>query len=377
MAEAGELFGGYWRLAPDPVIDALAEIESVLTRQAVHLTAVEGLTAVTVRDDQRTDAYADGGRPVVGYPYSGPVPSWVSVSCTDEPAVMARGIDFEATADALLFDTDPMGTAAVRTMWVDGTPIGAASVWVGYRPAAGPELVPQDSTFAALVRAIRNTYGGPYALGTETVVAVDGSGSTTVVVTDANAYVLPSGASAVVQVGDTVSFGDPLGDTWTLTRLGPTKPDLPHLTVPASFFQGAVAGGITWYNSSVPTVVDTDSGRTRVRFSLGAESVDIFDDFWARSHANGIANGLTLAQALDTRTAPTTEPVPSTLPANVNPLELVCRELLCGNAWLLVIDSASAADAADRTDIDRAAGPYTTVFVYDDEVPAHTVRTPS
>lgn len=381
MPDAGELFSGFWDVSPSPVIDDLAAAVTLLSDAAVDPTAPR-TGVVVLRTDEVGTAYADNGRSVVTYPAPSRTPSWVSVSSNGSDQVLVRGLDFEADDDLLTFDADPVTDVSQRTVWTAGEPVGAVTAWYGTAGTDPAAADAEDGTFAALVRAVSEACDAPYALGTETVEAVFDSGSGVRVVTDAHAYRLPDGAGAVVSVGDVLSFGDPLGSTWALTKLGPSKPNVPHLTTPASFHHGATDGGITWYDESVSLVIDTVSSVTRVRFRLGAESQDDLDAFWTASHANGVESGTTLALALDTRDAPATEPTAASLPSVVNPLELVCRELLAGNAWLLVVDTtalgADALGSAARSAlVTAAAGPYTAVFVYDDAVPALTRYDPS
>lgn len=374
MPDAGELFGGFWDVCPSAVVDDYAAALTLLADAAVSQFSTPAVKTFVVRADEVESAAAENGRGVYSYPAPPDAPAWVTGPSSAVGPVWCRGVDYELVDDRIVFDVDPLETFTPRTVWVAGSPVAAVDLWYGRSAAARDATEKEPGTYAALVAAVTAACDSPAAGGTETVEAVDSDATGYRVVTDAAVYRLAAADTPAVSVGDVLSAGDPLGTAWALTRLGPTKPTLTHLTLPVEFLQGATVGGITWYDEVVPVAVDTDSGRTRVRFRLGATDETDFDAFWAAGHANGIANGLTLADALDARTSPTTEPMAADLPAFVNPLELVCRELLCGNAWALIVRSdrlgPAAAGSADRSVlVTRAAGPYAAVFEYEDDIP--------
>lgn len=383
MPDAAELFGGFWgSSAPSPVIDDLAAALTILSDGVVGQAAVARTSTFVIRRDQMTIETAPNGRRVASYPAPSGSVVWISAASEGSVPILCYGTDFDIVDGRVRFDTDPLTVYPLRSTWVDGVQVDTLTLWYGRPPAPPKAPDPGAATYAALVTAVATATDSPAALGTETVEAVFTTPLGTSVVTGERVYQLGPDDAATVTVGAALRLGTPVGSAWTLTKLGSNKPVLPHLTTPASFNQGATTGGITWYDEAVALVVDVVATRTRVRFALGATSQGDLNAFWAAAQANGVANGRTLAQALDTRTNPTNDPDASSLPLFVNPLELVCRELLAGNAWLLVLYpdrygpspvTAAARTAAIRT----AAGPYVAVFTYENEVPALTAYNPS
>lgn len=363
-----------------------------LYAQAVALIADE--TAVrdgsvksrgwTIRAEEMVTGAAGNGRPVYGYPAPGE-PAWITFA-PGTGNLLVAGVDFKTSDDYVWFDTDPLLIASVSYLtWSGGSASAAADGLWGEHLVHPESVQPQVGTVAALSDALVELCDSPATTGkTETVEDVwyDSAGAYRVI-TDIAGYVLPAGDTASVTTGAVLPLGTPLGTAWTLTRLGPAKPALAHLTTPADFHLGVTVGGITWFDTTVALMVDTVDGRTRVRWPLGGTQQDV-DDFWAASHAYGLETGArTLAQAMDTRADPVGDPGPASLPVYVNPLEFVCRELLAGTGYALVVrpavfGPAGVASATQRASVVRAAaGPHVTVIEYEDEIPQTAQVTPS
>lgn len=374
MATAGELFGGFWDGAyASPVVDAYASAWSALAGPPAGATGGPAPVAWTVR---RAEAVSPGpdGRPTTGYPAPATDfdPAWVAFGSS----LLAAGADFTVVGGYVWFEVDPLLTAPGYLVWGGDGPTTAADLWAGtYAPPAAGEPPPAATAYAvavALAAACDSPATGPVP---ETVEAVwaDADGRYRVV-TDAAAYRLPAGDSPAVAAGDVLPAGVPLGTAWVLTRLGPAEPAVDRVALPADFHQGVTAGPTVWYATTAPLVVDTVDGRTRVRWRIGGDPADV-DAVWAASHARGTAAGATsLAQAMDVRAAPVGDPGPESLPTVVSPMGFLCRELLAGCAYQLVVRPArfgpAAVAAAARTAAVRAAaGPYTAVFEWTDAVP--------
>lgn len=376
MPDAVEYFGGFWgSVAPSPVIDALAAGCTVIAEGAVAGAAAPSATVLVVSSPDATAVAGTNGRVATAYPAPGLTGVWCATDTVGAPALCV-GLDFSVGPDTVTFDTDPL-TATGYPVWSGGAPVHTGVLWVGVPgvPAAGP--VTDATTYTAATAALARYTGSPCTSDAETVEDVFVGPFGSQVVTDRGVYRLGPADAPSVAPGALLGPGTPVGSAWTLTPLGPDKPALGSVTTPARLLQGSAPGGVTWYDETVPLVVDVVDGRTRVRFSLGAASQDEFDAFWAASHTNGVANGRTLAQALDTRAAPTGDPDATSLPASVNPLELLCRELLATNAYLAVVDPSRYGPGADASVPVERPTPYTTVIVYPAPVPALTRYTPS
>lgn len=369
MPTAVELFGGFWGgVYAIPVVDDYAAAVTV-HQWTARPRALKLLTS------DRVSPGADG-RPTVGYPDIGEEPAWIALTLAGG-AVWVNGVDFTVSGGYIWFETDPLVATPLKTLdWATGSPVETTTIWCGAPTAVIPATPPQPSTPAAVATVIAGETDSPCTgPTTETVEAVwsaaDGSHR---IVTDAACYTLVAADLPGVTTGQVLAPYSALGTAWVLTRLGPGDPTLTSTSTPASFHQGATIGPITWYAADAALVVDTLSTRTRVRFALGGDADDVAD-FWTQSHANGVANGRTLAQALDTRPNPVGDPGPADLPAFVSPLKLLQTQLLGGCAYQLLVRPARFGSGAGtvatlEAALRPAAGPYATVFVFEDEVPA-------
>lgn len=338
----------------------------------------------SLRSDQMVTGAAANGRPVYGYPAPG-TPAWVTFG-PGSGNLLSHGTDFSVSSDYVWFHSDPLLDAPVKYLvWVSGVPVTGADAWWGEYRAPSEGAPPLEGTVAAMTSAISIVCDSPATTGEyETVEEVwEGEDGSYRVVTDIAGYLLPQGDTPSVTVGAVIPLGSPLGSAWELTRLGPTKPDLDWFTTPASFHLGVTTGGITWFDTTTPTIVDVVGDRTRVRWALGGSSGDV-NDFWDASHDYGTEPGArSLARAMDIRANPVGDPGPESLPVAVNPLEFVCRELFAGTAYCLLVrpdkfGPDGLTDASARAiAIRRAAGPHITVFEYEDEIPQSPAVTPS
>lgn len=374
MPTVGDLCGGFWAGAyASPPLESYVAIAALLAEHAAEVSRsrVGGWTIPAA--DLVTSV--SSGRSVYGYPVPLHTPNWIAADLIGG-RVLTDGIDFVVSDGYVLFDEDPSTWATVRRLtWVDGDPVEVSDVLYGSVEANAPATY-DPATRMGIVSAVAEACDSPASGPAEETVEVVWQGHDGVwrVVTDASTYRLVEADTPSVAVGDVLPPGTAVGSAWELTKLGPAKPDLTHLTIPASYHQGVTEGGITWYDETVNLVVDTVSSRTRVRWTLGGDEDDVVA-FWEESHARGITAGATsLAQAMDTRTNPTGDPGAESLPVTVNPLEFVCQELLAGNAYLLVVypdrfGPAASTEAERTTAVRKAAGPYVTVFAYEDEVP--------
>jgi hypothetical protein len=148
------------------------------------------------------------------------------------------------------------------------------------------------------------------------------------VITDRHAYKFPLGSQPLVQVGQTVQGGDPLVDTLQFFEFGRgTAPaELSGLVLGPGLLSSKAGfwGDLTFDNKDVPlTVEENVSGKTKVSFEIGGFPEDV-KLFWDLTHMAGVIRGQTLANLLDKRKNPTTEPSAANLPATVNPLQFLC-----------------------------------------------------
>lgn len=163
-----------------------------------------------------------------------------------------------------------------------------------------------------------------------------------IVVTDKNVYKFQTSATVIVEVGDTVYAGDQLVDTVQFFDLNRGEtPDIFAVTVGLGFLPGGFADGLTFLNKDVPLDVTTELGRTKVTFELGGLPTDV-ERFWTLVHEKGVADGTTLANLLDGRLEPSTEPIAANMPATINPLEFLIENVLRYNAYIVKIKVSNA-----------------------------------
>lgn len=187
--------------------------------------------------------------------------------------------------------------------------------------------------------AIAAMTGTPVAVEpTETVELITKDNNNLVIATDKSVYKFHKNANAIVAVGDVVTAGDQLVDTVQVFELNNgTAPDVMSVTVGLGLLPGGFTGGLSFVNEERPLVVETVDGKTKVSFEIGGWPTDI-EAFWDLVHANGLAEGKTLANYLDVRDNPTDEPMAASLPATINPLQFLVENVLRYNAYVVKIN---------------------------------------
>lgn len=377
-----QLIGGYWGVNPSPVVDDYAGVCSAVSGPGSGLYAGSPLACWTIQRTQRVFP-GPNGSVAYGYPAPASDPVWISLTQSSGP-VLTKGPDFTIEDGYVWFTRDPFFDRPGRMEFSAANGFQPVlDIWYGAEPTSTQETPPLDATAYALAKSIATSTDSPCSGPVrETVTdiwqAADGSWR---VVTNVAVYRLESGNDPVVVAGDVLAPGSPIGQAWSLEKLDfRTVSD--YITLPASFMQGVTEGNVTWYRENCPILVDDYAGRTRVRFDLGVESIADFDAIWEASMVNGVENGRTLAQALDTRPSGTGDPGAANLPRVVSPMRLLAKELLAGCAYRLIVKpdkfgpsglSVDQVAAAART----AAGSYPAIFVWENEEPVYDPVQPS
>ena len=198
----------------------------------------------------------------------------------------------------------------------------------------------------------------PLAAGTETVEVITTDSRGLIIATDKTVYRFPAAARPTVAVGDVVHRGEQLTDAFVIVELTRAKlPDeLTALALDQGFTFGCFYGDLIFENKEVPLVVDSEhpSGYTYVSFELGGFPYDV-KQFFDEVHARGIEAAVaasndpcvedrrrlgTLAQLLDRRRQPDSEPVAANLPKTINPLQFLIENILRNNAAVVLIKVA-------------------------------------
>lgn len=345
---------------------------------------VEGYRHLPALLSQRETAPARYGAPVVfddGYRFGDPYEDRVSFPApadlagvlvitnrlADPSAALFLGVDFWLEHGRLVFRVDPFADerfsrASVTEageevdqeldLWLTapefdrryvadhwGHVVGAeAASSPGYRDLVNTlyDALVLGTSVGRCVDAVALALGVPLARAAETVAEVVSDGLHTLVLTDKNAYRLSPESTVTVAAGDALEPGDPLCDAVRLIEFNRSQlpDDLLALSLGSGFLQGKYLGEVGFPNRALPIKVETVAGRTKVSCELGGHPADVAK-FWADAHARGVARGRTLAQALDRRPAPEGDPEPESLPATLNPLDLIADSALRYNAFVV------------------------------------------
>lgn len=200
------------------------------------------------------------------------------------------------------------------------------------------DVVVQGPSRAAVQIALSAVTGVPFAVGDETVEMVTTSSNRLVVVTDKNAYTFRPGATPLVEEGDHLTFGQEIVDT---VRVIASLEDAAWQVIPGMGVGPRMAGGgtsVVMENSTVDLEYygrDAE-GRTMVRFQVRGEPADV-EAFWRNVHREGIRNGETFANLLDTRAVKVGQPTEMDLPETVNPMEFLLSQFLVNNAFIISV----------------------------------------
>lgn len=405
LYEGQDLLRGLLRARLDlgrQVVTDLREAAACLNRRTVPLLHREHWRLLTVRRSQRgqvTPRYGDaglthGGSPLATYgrPLQRDLPTWEIAAewreipflqnrLTRASTIWVEGCEyrFDAARSVLEFARDPFtdGDFAVRPVFDDeGVAVDdELLLWV---PEAGLHrdylgdhwaflinltVPPTETSRTAVAAALDAIVGGTVARDTDALLAAAvgaalavGPGTVEIVaadqtnqfiVTDQHVYRFAAAATPLVAVGDLVGEGDALTDAVQVYELNRGAPEaLTALTLGRGLLVGHYLGELTFRNTDVPLEVTTVADRTRVSFEVGGWPFDV-EQFWDEVHVRGLRQGRTLAQYLDRRSSPSTEPEAIHLPATINPLTFLVDNLLASNIWVARV-RLEALDATQR-----------------------------
>lgn len=186
----------------------------------------------------------------------------------------------------------------------------------------------------------------------ETVVDIVTEPDRLLILTDQRVYSFSNQAKSLVSVNQMLSAGSLLVDAFKVynpyTDVLPAA-DVPSLTLTPGMLVGPFTGNLTFENQLQATTVTYDANnRTVIQFPITGNSSDV-TLFWNTVHNNGVAAGATsLAQLLDLRAPPIqpNDPTAANLPASINPVDFLAKNVLRNNALIVVFrNSAFGPDA--------------------------------
>ena len=165
------------------------------------------------------------------------------------------------------------------------------------------------------------------------------SGDALVIWTDTNAYRLSPEAVPAVAVGDVLAAGQALctGLQFFALNRGEAPAELEFYTLDRTILGGDYFDSLAFRNAETELVVEENvQGKTKVSFELFGFPPDA-QTFWEEVHRRGIAQGQTLAEALDIRANPTTQPTAASLPTTINPVQFLTANILRFNTSAVLV----------------------------------------
>lgn len=155
------------------------------------------------------------------------------------------------------------------------------------------------------------------------------------VITDLHTYVFHADDSITVVAGQILHAGDTMSDGLRFFEpSGSTRvvPDWLRSVPLSGGFIRRISNDLSFPNEDVAldNLGPDDEGHIRVRFQIYGHAADV-EAFWASVHAYGSESGTTLAHLLDMRESPVGEPPTGSLPATVNPAQLVIHDWMGGH----------------------------------------------
>lgn len=224
----------------------------------------------------------------------------------------------------------------------------SSEAYLGYLNAMYDAAI-AGTTDEILRRMVGVAFGIPTAAGQELVSAVEYGRNHLLVVTDSSVYQFSKNDSPVVASGDTINAGDTL--TTGLQFFNCHRGDVPPSSVLPGFVTGPEysppgVGPLLWQNADVPVTAEAVGDELYVSFDLLGDEDDV------KAILDQLNAGNLLASYLDTRKQPVAvagcsvdplpPPLPTHMPATINPLELLIKIPFRRSVTFAVIDVAAA-----------------------------------
>lgn len=342
------------------------------------------------------------------------VKAFISNRIIDPSVVLTQGVDFtiDRNLEAIIFSQDPFknelfskrpiyganneiideeialiifeGNFDINLMFnhfgyaVDSAIIKSSQFYKDFINAFWNTFVrtPTLTDIRALLAAIT---GIPTVIeNVETVEFLEKIGNQLQIITDKTVYKFKATVNPIVAVGDVLEIGDELVDSVKIIELSGSDglPDIQAISLGKEFLSGGFFSQLIFEDRVVELDfqgIDNDN-RTFVRFDLGGFPGDV-DLFWDLAQARGKQLGKTLAELLDTRTNPPTDPSlppeitqpgPEHLPLTINPLQFVIDNLLKNNMFIIklkTVDTNPEALGLEFFHVMRSAIPPHTTFI--------------
>lgn len=309
-------------------------------------------------------------RTAYAFPLSCPfTPSIVYTSMSSPSHVWLENADFSVYGGLIYFYQNPFNQDEVLSKTKQVGSDRQSVLWLSETPDLNTERAKFAGAFDALLDTVEEIYDAPVVRISGTVREVTALPRGTVVVTDYEAFSIPTNSTVSVSVGDEVNPGDSVCGAWRFIKLGPLTPDEPSVAIPASRLVGSLSGDLVWHNTPTATVVDSVGGKTRIRWALGGSGGNV-TAFWASVHQRALDGYESLAEALDRRPTPSGQPSAFDLPISVNPAQVLCEWLLRGSVYIVEVDESqlgpdALTNATERQNrLKAVVTPSTGIFEY-------------
>jgi len=222
--------------------------------------------------------------------------------------------------------------------------------------------------------------GVPFVIEpTETVEDIVTEVDRKLVITDKHVYEFSLEAEVIVSIGDTLFAGQELTDAVTVVDCAGNAPDyseLPGISISENYLSGGYFSELVFENGEVDVEYGgvNAEGKAVVTFRIQGYPADV-DLFFAKAMEVALATGEeTLAELLDLRDNPATQPLPVNLPSTINPLEFAMDRIMRNNLWFMKIrTSAVDSDApglAFLRHIRPVVPPHTSLLIFVEIAPS-------
>lgn len=330
------------------------------------------------------------------------VPVITSRVSLDAAEVLVNGIDFYTNSGLiyfaknpfeLSFDIEPISDSAGNvtdrqlTLWLLSSQwdygyvydnygymlFAAQATSEEYRSLVATTLdsFTSGSSHKSIADALGYIFSSPVAASNEIVEAVVTESNCKLVITDKHVYRGELTANVTLVAGDVVVTGQQLFDTVTFYDLSRGEvPSVPGVSLDVGMLPAYYSDNLFFTNSDVPLVVEENvDGKTKVSFELTGNVSDVarfFDDLHSRAIDGGTN---TLAELLDVRgiSAPT-QPTAASLPATINPCELLVKNVLRFNSALarinVVTDGLGKPELINSSMLRKIIPPWFVLLLY-------------
>jgi hypothetical protein len=236
------------------------------------------------------------------------------------------------------------------------------------------------SNMASLQKIVAALLGVPFTIEpTEHVEDIITEPTRKIVTTDKHVYEFQPNANIIVNIGDTLYAGQELSDVVTVVDFAGNMPDyseLPGVALTSNYMSGGYFSELIFENGDVALEYGgvNEGGKAVVTFRIQGYPADV-ELFFENAMEIAMATGQkTLAELLDLRDNPATQPLPVNLPAQINPLEFAIDQIMRNNLWFMKIKTSAIDPDAPGIEFLRhmraVVPPHTSLLIFVEIAPS-------